>query len=99
MTGQADAISPPGRVLKFAVHTSSLGSLDPHLLRGSQDYTYADLVFNCLIRYVPGDLSRLEPDIAASIPTYQLENGRQVWTVHLKKRIFFIPARSTRCMS
>jgi peptide/nickel transport system substrate-binding protein len=91
MTGQADAISPPGRVLKFAVHTSSLGSLDPHLLRGSQDYTYADLVFNCLIRYVPGDLSRLEPDIAASIPTYQLENGRQVWTVHLKKRIFFHP--------
>lgn len=91
MTGQAIAIPPQGRVLKFAVHTSSLGSLDPHLLRGSQDFTYGDMVFNCLIRYVPGDLSRLEPDIAASIPTYQLENGRQVWTVHLKKKIFFHP--------
>ena len=91
MTGRAGAEIQPERVLKFAVHTSSLGSLDPHILRGSQDYTYADLVFNCLIRYVPGDLSRLEPDIAQSIPTFALRNGRQVWTVHLKKGVFFHP--------
>jgi peptide/nickel transport system substrate-binding protein len=91
MTGRGDAVSLPDRVLKFAVHTSSLGSLDPHILRGSQDYTYADMVFNCLIRYVPGDLARLEPDIAESIPTFELRNGRQVWTVRLKKGVFFHP--------
>jgi peptide/nickel transport system substrate-binding protein len=91
MTGPGDAGTSPGRVLKFAVHTSSLGSLDPHMLRGSQDYTYADLVFNCLIRYAPGDLSRLEPDIAEFIPTFELRDGRQVWTVHLKKGVLFHP--------
>ncbi len=91
VTGLADAGSLPGRVLKFAVHTSNLGSLDPHLLKGSQDDTYADLVFNCLIRYAPGDLSRLEPDIARSIPEFRLENHRQVWTIHLKKGVFFHP--------
>jgi peptide/nickel transport system substrate-binding protein len=91
VTGLVDAAFPSDRVLKFAVHTSSLGSLDPHLLRGSQDYTYADLVFNCLIRYRPGDLSRLEPDIAESIPTFVMRNGRQVWTIHLKKGVFFHP--------
>jgi peptide/nickel transport system substrate-binding protein len=91
VSGRGDAGVLPGRVLKFAVHTTSLGSLDPHMIRGSQDYTYADLVFNCLIRYAPGDLSRLEPDIAESIPTFVLRNGRQVWTVHLKKGILFHP--------
>lgn len=91
MTGRAGAASLPGRVLNFAVHTSSLGSLDPHLSKGSQDYTYADLMFNCLIRYVPGNFSQLEPDIAESIPTFELRNGRQVWTIHLKKGVFFHP--------
>jgi peptide/nickel transport system substrate-binding protein len=91
MIGPGHAGAASDRVLKFAVHTTSLGSLDPHLLRGSQDYTYADLVFNCLIRYAPGDLARLEPDIAEFIPTYELRNGRQVWTVHLKKGVLFHP--------
>lgn len=89
MTGRAGAAQTPGRVVKFAVHTSRLGSLDPHLTRGSQDYTYADLMFNCLIRYAPGDISQLEPDIAESIPEFTLENGRQIWTVHLKKGVLF----------
>ncbi|MGM0394045.1 MAG: ABC transporter substrate-binding protein [Thermodesulfobacteriota bacterium] len=89
MTGRAGAAQTPGRVLKFAVHTSRLGSLDPHLTRGSQDYTYADLMFNCLIRYAPGNFSQLEPDIAESIPEFKLENGRQIWTVHLKKGVLF----------
>ncbi|MEX1300802.1 MAG: ABC transporter substrate-binding protein [Desulfotignum sp.] len=89
ISGRAGAAQSPGRVLKFAVHTSRLGSLDPHLSRGSQDYTYTDMVFNCLIRYAPGELSRLEPDIAESIPEFKLENGRQIWTVQLKKGIFF----------
>lgn len=91
VTGPVNAAFSSDRVLKFAVHTSSLGSLDPHLQRGSQDFTYADLVFNCLIRYRPGDLSRLEPDIAESIPTFVMRNGRQVWTIHLKKGVFFHP--------
>ncbi|MCF8091335.1 MAG: hypothetical protein K9K40_02620 [Desulfotignum sp.] len=79
------------QVLKFAVHTSAIGHLDPHFAKGSQDFTYADMVFNSLVRYVPGDLSRFEPDIAASIPTFYIKNNRQIWTIHLKKGIFFHP--------
>lgn len=95
VSGRGDAGALPKPVLKFAVHTSSLGSLDPHMVRGSQDYTYVDLVFNSLIRYVPGDLVRLEPDIAESIPTFVMRNGRQVWTVHLKKGVLFHPGPAT----
>jgi peptide/nickel transport system substrate-binding protein len=92
--GQTGGI-PPGRVLKFAVHTSALGHLDPHYARGSQDFTYADMVFNSLIRYLPGDLSRLEPDLAEAIPEFEIRDGRQVWTIYLKKGIFFHPGPFT----
>jgi peptide/nickel transport system substrate-binding protein len=94
-TGSAQAgqtgVIPQGRVLKFAVHTSDIGHLDPHYARGSQDFTFADMVFNSLVRYVPGDLSRLEPDLAEAIPEFEIRDGRQVWTIHLKKGIFFHP--------
>ncbi|MFU8768473.1 MAG: ABC transporter substrate-binding protein [Desulfotignum sp.] len=94
-TGISPADQPgekmPGQVVKFAVHTSGIGHLDPHLARGSQDFTFADMVFNSLVRYVSGDLSRLEPDIAESIPRFHIQDGRQVWTIHLKKGIFFHP--------
>ena len=85
--GSAEMHSP--QVLKFAVHTSGLTSLDPHFAKGSQDTTLADMVFNSLVRYVPGDMSRLEPDLAESIPEFYIKNGRQIWTVHLKKGILF----------
>jgi len=81
----------PAQVLKFAVHTSTLTSLDPHFAKGSQDATFADLVFNSLVRYVPGNMSRLEPDLAASMPEFYIKNGRQIWTIHLKKGILFHP--------
>ncbi len=87
--GTAGAQSP--QVLRFAVHTSGLSHLDPHFAKGSQDFTYADMVFNSLVRYVPGNLSRLEPDIAESIPEFYIKNGRQIWTIKLKKGIFFHP--------
>ncbi|MCA1795359.1 MAG: ABC transporter substrate-binding protein [Desulfotignum sp.] len=88
--GRADAKTAE-QVLKFAVHTSTLTSLDPHFAKGSQDFTFADMVFNSLVRYAPGDMSRLEPDIAESMPKFYIKNGRQIWTIHLKKGIFFHP--------
>ncbi|MCA1784899.1 MAG: ABC transporter substrate-binding protein, partial [Desulfobacteraceae bacterium] len=86
--GRADAKTAE-QVLKFAVHTSTLTSLDPHFANGSQDATFADMVFNSLVRYAPGNLSLLEPDIAESIPGFYIKNGRQIWTIHLKKGILF----------
>ncbi len=86
-TDTAGAQTP--QVLKFAVHTSSLSHLDPHFAKGSQDATFADMVFNSLVRYAPGNLSLLEPDIAESIPKFYIKNGRQIWTIKVKKGIFF----------
>jgi len=86
----ADEVHPP-QVVKFAVHASALTSLDPNFAKGSQDATFADMVFNSLVRYAPGNMSRLEPDLAESIPEFYIKNGRQIWTIHLKKGILFHP--------
>ncbi len=83
------AVAKTPQILKFAVHTSTLTSLDPHFAKGSQDATFVDMVFNSLVRYAPGNLSLLEPDIAESIPGFYIKNGRQIWTIHLKKNIMF----------
>ena len=76
-------------ILRYALHTSKLGSLDPHFARGSQDATYTDLVFNSLLRYRPGDARQIEPDLARELPRFQLIDHRQVWTVSLRKGIAF----------
>jgi len=33
-------------VLRFAVHVSSMGTMDPHYAAGSQDRAFADMVFS-----------------------------------------------------
>jgi len=81
--------SDGGNILRYALHTSKLGSLDPHFARGSQDSTYTDLVFNCLLRYRPGDARTIEPDLVREMPRFQLIDNRQVWTVSLKQGVVF----------
>ncbi|MCP4020829.1 MAG: hypothetical protein GY729_03205 [Desulfobacteraceae bacterium] len=82
-------------ILRFAVHTSKIGSFDPHFAKGSQDFTVADMIFNGLLRYVPGKAPMLEPDIALKIPEFKIENGKQIWTIHLRKGIMFHPGPKT----
>lgn len=79
----------PYNVLRYALHTTKLGSLDPHFARGSQDATYTDLVFNYLLRYRPGDARHIEPDLARELPRFEIIHNRQVWTIHLRKGVFF----------
>jgi len=76
-------------ILRYALHSSKMGSLDPDFAKGSQSHTYADMVFNALWRYMPGDSRYLEPDLAEDMPRFQIVNGHQVWTVHLKHNVFF----------
>ncbi|MBA3009229.1 MAG: hypothetical protein FP812_03160, partial [Desulfobacula sp.] len=82
-------IQGSGEVLRFGIHTSKIGNFDPDFAKGSEDATFADLVFNSLLRYVPGDSSQLEPDIALKIPEFEIQNNRQIWTIELRKGIFF----------
>ena len=78
-----------GNILKFGLHVSAMGNLDPHFAAGSQDRAFADMVFNGLLRYQPGNAPQIEPDLAESMPVFRMENGRQIWTVFLKKKVMF----------
>lgn len=77
------------QILKFGIHVSAMGKLDPHSAAGSQDRAFADMVFNGLLRYVPGNAPRIEPDLAREIPEFKLIGGKQVWTIHLRKGVMF----------
>jgi peptide/nickel transport system substrate-binding protein len=82
-------------ILQFGVHVSEMGRLDPHFAAGSQDRAFADMVFNGLLRYQPGNAPRIEPDLAEAIPDFKMIGGRQVWTVALRKGIWFHPGPQT----
>lgn len=85
----------PENILRFAVHVSGMGKMDPHFAAGSQDRAFADMVFNGLLRYKPGDAPALEPDLAARMPQLTMENNRQVWTVVLRRNVMFHPGPGT----
>jgi len=76
-------------ILKFGVHVSAIGKLDPHFAAGSQDRAFADMVFNGLLRYEPGNAPKIEPDLAKKMPEFKLIEGKQVWTVFLRKGVMF----------
>ena len=76
-------------ILRFGLHVSKMGRLDPHFAAGSQDRALADMVFNGLLRYVPGQAPKLEPDLATHLPEFEMEGGRQVWTLKLRRGVMF----------
>lgn len=75
------------KVLKLGVHVSGMGNLDPHFAAGSQDRAFADMVFNGLLRYVPGQAPKIEPDLAEGMPEFEIVDNQQIWTVSLRKGI------------
>jgi peptide/nickel transport system substrate-binding protein len=66
-----------------------MGQLAPHFAAGSQDRALADMVFNGLLRYQPGNAPRIEPDLAAGMPTFEMRGGQQVWTFKLRRGVMF----------
>ncbi len=78
-----------GGWLRFGVHAADAGTFDPHLAQGSQDRAVADMLFNGLLRYVPGQAPRMEPDLAADFPDFYIQDKKQIWTVELKQDVYF----------
>ncbi|MCC6314413.1 MAG: polyamine ABC transporter substrate-binding protein, partial [Thermomicrobiales bacterium] len=70
--------------MRFAVNAADLATLDPHSASGTQDRTVVDMVFNGLVRYLPGDSNVIEPDLATAIPEPEMVDGKQVWTFSLR---------------
>lgn len=94
--GRDGAVAAParpshGHVLRFGVQVSGMGKLDPHFAAGSQDRAVADMVFNGLLRYQPGNAPRIEPDLARAMPEFEMLDGRQVWTIRLREGVLFHP--------
>ena len=82
-------------VLRFGMHVSEMGKMDPHFAAGSQSRVLADMVFNGLLRYQPGNAPTIEPDLAESMPEFKMAGGRQNWTFHLRKGVMFHPGPLT----
>ncbi|MCG8564887.1 MAG: hypothetical protein MI747_07375, partial [Desulfobacterales bacterium] len=82
-------VDPRANVLRMGLNVSGFNTRDPHYAASFADRTLADLVFNGLIRFTPGQAPRLEPDLAENIPEPQIINGKQTWTFHLRRGVFF----------
>jgi peptide/nickel transport system substrate-binding protein len=83
LAGHAAAQDAP--VLRLGTNAADIQTLDPHLASGTQDRTVVDMVFTALVRYKPGTVAELEPDIAAEMPTaVENDDGSQTWTVKLR---------------
>jgi len=79
------------QVLRFGMHVSGMGKLDPHFAAMAQDRAVADMLFNGLLRYQPGNAPRIEPDLAKAIPDFKIVNGKQIWKIELRKGVLFHP--------
>jgi peptide/nickel transport system substrate-binding protein len=83
LAGEIAAQDAP--MLRLGTNAADIQSLDPHLASGTQDRTIVDMVFTALVRFKPGTVSELEPDIAAEMPTATDNgDGTQTWTVKLR---------------
>lgn len=75
-------------ILVHADSAADLGTLDPHFAAATNDRNIADMVFNGLVRYKPGDGSVFEPDLAMEIPEpVTQDDGSQVWTFKLREGV------------
>lgn len=89
------AVAQDRQVLNFAVADADIGTLDPHYASGTQDRTVVSMVFNGLVRYVPGTVTEMEPDIAAEMPTSAMnDDGTQTWTVTLRDDVMVQPSET-----
>jgi peptide/nickel transport system substrate-binding protein len=82
-------------VLRLGVNAADLATLDPHFASGTQDRTVVDMIFNGLVRYVPGNSAEIEPDIAVAIPEPEIVDGKQVWTFELRDDVMCQPGPDT----
>jgi len=80
------------QILRLGLAAASPGTFDPHFAAMNQDRVLVDMIFNGLVRYKPGNAPLIEPDLAERFPKSEIINGKQVWTVKLRKGVMFHPS-------
>lgn len=74
--------------LRLGINASDIGTLDPHYASGTQDRSTVDMIFNGLVRFVPGVSDEFEADLAQEIPEGVInDDGTQSWTFTLKEGV------------
>jgi peptide/nickel transport system substrate-binding protein len=71
-------------VLRFGIDAADLGTGDPHQAASRNDRAVADMIFNGLLRYRPGEAPAIEPDLAVAIPSPKIIDGKQLWRFELR---------------
>ncbi len=77
-----------GQILRIAFDAADLKTLDPHYAAATMDRAVVDMVFNGLVRYKPGDITIIEPDLAES---WELSEDGLVWSFYLRRGVSVHP--------
>ncbi len=89
-TSEGDA---EGQMLRLGVAAADLGTLDPHFAAGTNDRTVVDMIYNGLVRYVPGNAPEIEADLAEAVPEPTMnDDGTQSWTFNLREGVMCHPS-------
>ena len=55
-------------IIRLGIDAADLGTLDPHFAATTNDRAVVDMIFNALVRYVPGGAPEIEADLARVHP-------------------------------
>jgi peptide/nickel transport system substrate-binding protein len=91
----ADATEIQPKILRLGIDAADLGTGDPHNAASRNDRAVADMIFNGLLRYKPGEAPQIEPDLATAIPHPQIVEGKQVWRFELRHDVMCHPGPQT----
>ncbi|GAB4534307.1 MAG: ABC transporter substrate-binding protein [Anaerolineae bacterium] len=88
VTATPEPMAEP-KIIRVGQNAADLSSLDPHFATTTEARALVDMIFNGLVRYKPGDGSfeMMEPDLAEELPTAEIVDGKQVWTVKLRQGV------------
>lgn len=81
--------------LRFGIDAAGLGTGDPHFAASRNDRIVADMVFNGLLRFRPGQAPLIEPDLAEAIPEPKIVDGQQEWVFHIRRHVMCHPGPET----
>lgn len=81
--------------LKLGIDAAGLGTGDPHFAASRNDRIVADMIFNGLLRFRPGQAPQVEPDLAEAIPEPRIVDGRQEWVFRIRRNVMCHPGPET----
>lgn len=78
------------QVLRIAFDAGDLSTMDPHFAAATMDRGVVDMLFNGLVRFMPGNIdpAYMEPDLAED---WDVSEDGLTWTFYLREGVYFHP--------